>query len=807
MMKKQNNVMNKSIEISFQNNKSDKKDMKMLTSMDIVLTILLFILMEVTLLSMFSIQNIKVLTLIPGTIVIILLYIGKRTRLSIYFIVFISFIFILLLYKNHMMEGFFVILNDSFQSIERNSGIVLPEYKINLTGLSKVLFVNVFWLYLSLCISFSLFYIVKYNQMFIFLICMIALFIFQIIVNVHPSLFYNIALFLISIFILLKSFIQSPQENRVFEGQIGKVLYMVSFVVLFLLSASIFIMLSIQSTADYQKNKYIDQVRSYLQTKVEDFRFEKSKTNTFTQGDFTQLAEIEFLNVPALEVIMDEPTSLYLRGYVGSKYTSERWFDLDNETYYENRGLYYWLNKEGLNPLNQLSMINSMNEEDEKIGEKINVTINNINGNSKYLYTPYELSSDVEKFEKVQLSDYSMISSNQFFGNRIYQYEINSELIVKYPSLANTIYKQRTNEKIENYLRNESHYNEYVYQHFTELPHNIQNMLKAHIDVKSNSNPTHISYEEAIEFVRTYLYRTITYKVNPTPLPEGQDFITHLLESSQEGYATHFATAATLMFRYLNIPARYVEGYLVTPKDIEDKNNFEKIEITGKNAHAWPEIYIDEIGWIPIEVTPPYYHVMAQTDLSDYPKGDSEKDLGSLIEASGGGADDSSQKVSDKQKENKKDPKKDKHESVWGDYKLYLYLLLIIITLFIMSYVTNKRFKLYRLKQSFLHSHVNSAAKKIFSYILYLLQYDGLKKRGGSVHANEKDLFDKYGKEYATKYKQAVQIYQKAVYSKKGITEENRQFLIDFMEETLLHITKSKNLIKRVKMRFWDAVY
>ena len=781
--------------------------MKMLTSMDIVLTILLFILMEVTLLSMFSIQNIKVLTLIPGTIVIILLYIGKRTRLSIYFIVFISFIFILLLYKNHMMEGFFVILNDSFQSIERNSGIVLPEYKINLTGLSKVLFVNVFWLYLSLCISFSLFYIVKYNQMFIFLICMIALFIFQIIVNVHPSLFYNIALFLISIFILLKSFIQSPQENRVFEGQIGKVLYMVSFVVLFLLSASIFIMLSIQSTADYQKNKYIDQVRSYLQTKVEDFRFEKSKTNTFTQGDFTQLAEIEFLNVPALEVIMDEPTSLYLRGYVGSKYTSERWFDLDNETYYENRGLYYWLNKEGLNPLNQLSMINSMNEEDEKIGEKINVTINNINGNSKYLYTPYELSSDVEKFEKVQLSDYSMISSNQFFGNRIYQYEINSELIVKYPSLANTIYKQRTNEKIENYLRNESHYNEYVYQHFTELPHNIQNMLKAHIDVKSNSNLNHISYEEAIEFVRTYLYRTITYKVNPTPLPEGQDFITHLLESSQEGYATHFATAATLMFRYLNIPARYVEGYLVTPKDIEDKNNFEKIEITGKNAHAWPEIYIDEIGWIPIEVTPPYYHVMAQTDLSDYPKGDSEKDLGSLIEASGGGADDSSQKVSDKQKENKKDPKKDKHESVWGDYKLYLYLLLIIITLFIMSYVTNKRFKLYRLKQSFLHSHVNSAAKKIFSYILYLLQYDGLKKRGGSVHANEKDLFDKYGKEYATKYKQAVQIYQKAVYSKKGITEENRQFLIDFMEETLLHITKSKNLIKRVKMRFWDAVY
>lgn len=36
-----------------------------------------------------------------------------------------------------------------------------------------------------------------------------------------------------------------------------------------------------------------------------------------------------------------------------------------------------------------------------------------------------------------------------------------------------------------------------------------------------------------------------------------------------KGYDVQFATAATLMFRYYGIPARYAEGYLLTPEDAE----------------------------------------------------------------------------------------------------------------------------------------------------------------------------------------------------------------------------------------------
>ena len=69
------------------------------------------------------------------------------------------------------------------------------------------------------------------------------------------------------------------------------------------------------------------------------------------------------------------------------------------------------------------------------------------------------------------------------------------------------------------------------------------------------------------------------------------------------------------MFRYYGIPARYVEGYLITPQDIEGKQAGDTIEIPGTNGHAWTEIYVDGLGWIPLEMTPSYYGVMEEANL------------------------------------------------------------------------------------------------------------------------------------------------------------------------------------------------
>lgn len=76
------------------------------------------------------------------------------------------------------------------------------------------------------------------------------------------------------------------------------------------------------------------------------------------------------------------------------------------------------------------------------------------------------------------------------------------------------------------------------------------------------------------------------------------------------GYDVQYAAAAVMMFRYYGIPSRYVEGYLLTPETVKEAGTAETVTVSQKYAHAWPEIYLDGIGWIPVEVTPKYENVM-----------------------------------------------------------------------------------------------------------------------------------------------------------------------------------------------------
>lgn len=50
--------------------------------------------------------------------------------------------------------------------------------------------------------------------------------------------------------------------------------------------------------------------------------------------------------------------------------------------------------------------------------------------------------------------------------------------------------------------------------------------------------------------------------MEPGKLKNGEDFVNKFLNETKKGYCTHFASAAVLMFRYMGIPARYVEGYV-----------------------------------------------------------------------------------------------------------------------------------------------------------------------------------------------------------------------------------------------------
>lgn len=77
----------------------------------------------------------------------------------------------------------------------------------------------------------------------------------------------------------------------------------------------------------------------------------------------------------------------------------------------------------------------------------------------------------------------------------------------------------------------------------------------------------------------------------------GQDAVLAFLRNKR-GYCVQFASAMAVMARTLGVPARVAVGFL--PGTFRDG----RWEISLRDAHAWPEIYFEGVGWTRFEPTP-----------------------------------------------------------------------------------------------------------------------------------------------------------------------------------------------------------
>jgi len=108
--------------------------------------------------------------------------------------------------------------------------------------------------------------------------------------------------------------------------------------------------------------------------------------------------------------------------------------------------------------------------------------------------------------------------------------------------------------------------------------------------------------EEITNQVVQYISSFGRYSLTPLMIPEDEDFTLYFLRTSRQGYCIHYATAATLMLRSLGVPARFTSGFVVTVRESEVG---QPVEVTDRNAHAWIEVFFEDYGWLPYEVTPP----------------------------------------------------------------------------------------------------------------------------------------------------------------------------------------------------------
>ncbi|GAA4486265.1 DUF3488 and transglutaminase-like domain-containing protein [Microbacterium panaciterrae] len=136
------------------------------------------------------------------------------------------------------------------------------------------------------------------------------------------------------------------------------------------------------------------------------------------------------------------------------------------------------------------------------------------------------------------------------------------------------------------------------------LPKNMPAVIAA--DAESVAGGAGTDYDKLIA-LQTWFRAGFRYSLK-TPVDEGFDgtnvqaVATFL--SVREGYCVHFAGAFALMARSLGIPTRIVVGYLPgTSTDRRSDDGKVVFDVGTDQLHSWPEVYFQNIGWVPFEPT------------------------------------------------------------------------------------------------------------------------------------------------------------------------------------------------------------
>ncbi|MBE5741780.1 MAG: transglutaminase domain-containing protein [Clostridiales bacterium] len=142
----------------------------------------------------------------------------------------------------------------------------------------------------------------------------------------------------------------------------------------------------------------------------------------------------------------------------------------------------------------------------------------------------------------------------------------------------------------EKYKQFELEYRAFVYSKYLQIPESTRAYM---LSLGFNANDKDIINKVA-EFIQSSAVYNMKYDRN---LDKEEDIAVSFLRDYGEGICQHYATAATMLYRALGIPARYTIGYVAPTKEGEWS------EILSTQAHAWVEVYVDGIGWVQMEVT------------------------------------------------------------------------------------------------------------------------------------------------------------------------------------------------------------
>lgn len=169
----------------------------------------------------------------------------------------------------------------------------------------------------------------------------------------------------------------------------------------------------------------------------------------------------------------------------------------------------------------------------------------------------------------------------------------------------------------------ESSYRDFVYDNYLQLPDTpeMDEIRQEYSDILANADYVTTPYDKLIllDIIRDRISETTEYSLDPGKTPSNRDFVNYFLLENQKGYCTHYATAGVILARMTGIPARYATGYVIVGKDfsgaLQQSDGSYTIEVKDNRSHAWAEVYLDGLGWVPFEFTAGY----SQQDINTEP--------------------------------------------------------------------------------------------------------------------------------------------------------------------------------------------
>ncbi len=180
----------------------------------------------------------------------------------------------------------------------------------------------------------------------------------------------------------------------------------------------------------------------------------------------------------------------------------------------------------------------------------------------------------------------------------------------RYESSSQTVFSTRTDTQDKDYsvtsiipapdaaeLRDAGIPNDADLAPYLQVPRTTSQLIEPALAEATQGATT--PYEKVVAIQNWFQSGKFTYSLEVPSLKDTNDLDAFLTRRS--GYCEQFAATMAYMVRLLDLPARVAIGF--TPGNLVQGED-DLYVITNKHAHAWPEVYFEDAGWLRFEPTP-----------------------------------------------------------------------------------------------------------------------------------------------------------------------------------------------------------